>query len=472
MKKLLLWSLGYILPFSLANAQVGINTETPQSALDVNGSIQLRNELQINGTPGTAGQVYFSQGNAAVNDWKNVNVPFLEDGQYQLVNTYAVKNQVGIDFTGYTAPAFNCSGTIKNFPFNESFETSSPTRSCWTNVYNGGSTNWAAWATGDGGGGNSSSGNVRNTAANGSLNARFLGGANVNTKYVSPIFDLTNVTNPKVTFWYGQRASTTSGSNHRTLRVYYRTSPSGSWQQIGDYTSRQNNWTEVTLDLPNKSATYQIAFEGRSTVSTSSNDRPSVLDNITVFGDETVMENIQDPNYYNPSLSTLDELFSAKNWTKIPNLDLNVKINDSHNKISMIFQTGVESRMDIGSGNQTEGNVRYMCGIFRRLSSQPENMATLIALRADQINNTIGKPNADKTQSIYTLTYTVNDIPANEYVFSTACRRLSLTDGNGSESTSLFSIGNSIGPASANNDFMLDSIMKMDVIELVTVTGL
>jgi|GEM_PF-1458081 len=473
MKKLYASGVMALMYAILSSAQVGINTQTPQTTLDVNGSIQLRNELQVDGNPGTAGQIYFSQGNnpADLNDWKNVNVPFLEDGQYQLVNTYAVKDQVGIDFTGYTAPTFSCSNPIKEFPFTETFETSNQTHTCWTNQRVTGTSDWSQ-AAGDGynSGG---SGTVRYAHGGSGLNARFVTTNNRTTKYISPTFDLTNVSNPKLSFWYGQRAN---GGNQNQLKIYYRTTTGGAWSQVGltpnSFTENISNWTQVTVDLPNKSATYQIAFEGIS-----SGGRANVFDDVEVYGDSPVVVPITDKNYYNSALSTLNELITAKNWTIIPGLDLDIKINDSHNKISMIFQTGVESRTNPGNNTsaQTEGNIRYMCGIFRKLKTAPDNSAILVALRGDQINNAVGKENQLKAQSIYTLTYTVQDVPAEEYTFSVACRRLSLNlTGTGSEATSLLSIGNAVNGSGTGktNDFMLNSVLKVDVIELVTVTGL
>jgi hypothetical protein len=53
--------------------------------------------------------------------------------------------------------------------------------------------------------------------------------------------------------WFGDQNYT---------RVLYRTSTSGAWTQIWADSSDINTWTQVTLTLPNPSATYQIAFEG------------------------------------------------------------------------------------------------------------------------------------------------------------------------------------------------------------------
>ena len=46
------------------------------------------------------------------------------------------------------------------------------------------------------------------------------------------------------------------------LKVYYRTSSSGTWTQLAEYTSASAAWTtEDGIVLPELSSTYQIAFE-------------------------------------------------------------------------------------------------------------------------------------------------------------------------------------------------------------------
>ncbi|UHO38034.1 hypothetical protein H5J24_21030 [Chryseobacterium capnotolerans] len=85
-----------------ANAQVGIGTPKPKSTLDVNGKITLRKELRVGGTStnagsaGLNGQVLVSQGEGKSPVWKSLNVPFMEEGQYKLINSYLSSDQVGI----------------------------------------------------------------------------------------------------------------------------------------------------------------------------------------------------------------------------------------------------------------------------------------------------------------------------------------------------------------------------------------
>lgn len=82
------------------------------------------------------------------------------------------------------------------------------------------------------------------------------------TKLVSPEIDITTVTNPTLTFYY---ANTNWFGDVDQLRLFYKTSATGEWTQFGDaYTAEQTSWTEVSLVLPEPSATYYIAFEGFS----------------------------------------------------------------------------------------------------------------------------------------------------------------------------------------------------------------
>lgn len=144
--------------------------------------------------------------------------------------------------------------TLNTFPFLETFENSSSSRTCWSQIYEAGTANWIF--------SNGSSGGVINTAQSGSLNAQFvsMNGANSPiTKLVSPTFDFSSLTTPELKFYYAQE---NWGGDQNTLKVYYRISPTDSWVELANDTTNVASWTLQTLILPNPSSTYQIAFEG------------------------------------------------------------------------------------------------------------------------------------------------------------------------------------------------------------------
>lgn len=102
MKKTVYCGIAGLLCSIQTYAQVGVGTSTPNSTLDVNGKTTLRKELRVGGTStqvgnaGTNGQVLVSQGAGLPPVWKTVNVPFVEGGQYKLVNSYLSTDQNGV----------------------------------------------------------------------------------------------------------------------------------------------------------------------------------------------------------------------------------------------------------------------------------------------------------------------------------------------------------------------------------------
>lgn len=148
---------------------------------------------------------------------------------------------------------FGLDETIRDFPFTETFEDNSLTRPYWSQVREAG---YGDWVFEEGAGGGSII-----SAHGGSLNARFF----IETydpdssKLISPVFDLSGLAEPQLVFWYGQEDW--SGDQNK-LRVYYRTGALQPWVEIFFDDSSVSEWTEQLLYLPNKSATYQLAFEG------------------------------------------------------------------------------------------------------------------------------------------------------------------------------------------------------------------
>lgn len=172
------------------------------------------------------------------------------------------------NFSAWVGPrAFTTScASVTAFPFTESFDAAT-IPSCWSNQTVSGTANWA-YVT--------ANGNSSITPRTGARMAEFRTTTTGNkTKLVSPPLDLTAVSSPQVSFYY---ANVNWFGDIDELRVYYKTSSNGAWTQIGaDYTTEHTTWTQVTLSLPNPSATYYIAFEGTSNWARGLN-----LDDVTV----------------------------------------------------------------------------------------------------------------------------------------------------------------------------------------------
>lgn len=82
---------------------------------------------------------------------------------------------------------------------------------------------------------------------------------NGSARFISPVFDLSGLGNSATLKFYRKQVTSLMP---QTLSVYYRTSPSGNWVYLQQFTNTASSWTEETVSLPNISSTYQIAFLG------------------------------------------------------------------------------------------------------------------------------------------------------------------------------------------------------------------
>jgi hypothetical protein len=144
---------------------------------------------------------------------------------------------------------------ISTFPYTEGFEHYGAMPDCWSQEHVNGVLNWTFRT----GASNSNSGIT--TAHSGSYNAFFYEtNANGNTtRLVSPVFDLTGVTYPTLSYWHAQKVWGISQDN---LQIYYRTSPNDEWHELVQHFTSVEVWTKDSVSLPNPSANYQIAFTG------------------------------------------------------------------------------------------------------------------------------------------------------------------------------------------------------------------
>lgn len=76
---------------------------------------------------------------------------------------------------------------------------------------------------------------------------------------ISTPLDITAVTHPTLAFKHKQLQSEYGVDE---LSVWYRTMETENWQLLERYINATNQWEQVVMELPNASATYQIAFMG------------------------------------------------------------------------------------------------------------------------------------------------------------------------------------------------------------------
>lgn len=190
---------------------------------------------------------------------------------------YYVRSNCGIGgFSAWVEDSFTtaCNSIVvtPTMPLCEGFENGGAIPSCWSsNVIVGNDWTFAAGA-GNGG--------TVTTAFAGSYNANYSGGSAANTANLDmPPLDLSALaTNgAQLAFYY---ANEEWAGDQDTLRVYYRTSATGTWTLLQTYNSTVAAWTYETITLPSVTLTstdYWIRFEG-------SNDwgRGVVLDSVCV----------------------------------------------------------------------------------------------------------------------------------------------------------------------------------------------
>ena len=194
--------------------------------------------------------------------------------------------------------------TVDTFPWIEPFESDDVPYYCYHEFVN----NYIGWTTHAG----NNNGTIA-TAHSGNSNAMFYSVSNSTTKLVMPNFDFTFLTDPTLSFWYGQ-----TGGTYYTLNVYYRSTPSANWTLLQTYSGNTGGqWTQATLNLPNPSSNYQIAFE-----SMGMNGSGMVLDDIMVSGtpitDFTITASAGNHGQISPSGNVVVPLHNDQTFTLTP----------------------------------------------------------------------------------------------------------------------------------------------------------
>ena len=105
------------------------------------------------------------------------------------------------------------------------------------------------------------------SAYEGTYNAIFFKQSNNNerTKLITKELNLLGATAPELSFYHCQVEWAWTGEPvWDQLRVYYKVAPGSSWVLLHEYLDAVNDWEKQTLNLPNPSETYYVAFEGHT----------------------------------------------------------------------------------------------------------------------------------------------------------------------------------------------------------------
>ena len=140
--------------------------------------------------------------------------------------------------------------TQTSFPYCSSFDTD---LGDWSTEATQGTSNWES----------ASSSNNSVAAYSGGGSAYYYSG-NYNgdsSVLISRPMDITALASPQVTF---QIANPSWGADQDVLEVWYKATAADAWSVLGTYTDATTTFSEVTLNLPNASNDYYIAFNATS----------------------------------------------------------------------------------------------------------------------------------------------------------------------------------------------------------------
>ena len=136
--------------------------------------------------------------------------------------------------------------TIVNYPYTDGFENG---LGCWVSTPISGSSNWAT----------TNSYNSSSTLPEGSSCVAVSSTTHgYQTELASPIFDLTSLTNPYLSFYHVQAVWAGDQDN---LFVYYKTSPTAELELLISFTDDISSWQFDSIALPNPTSSYQLIFK-------------------------------------------------------------------------------------------------------------------------------------------------------------------------------------------------------------------
>jgi hypothetical protein len=178
--------------------------------------------------------------------------------------------------------AMGVKAQVSTFPWTETFEDDSPTRSSWTQIHETNSVDWTFSSS-------ATTGSVGVPALSGTKFANFpANSSNADkTKLVSPPLNTAGLSTPKISF---HLINPQQGANANWVRIYYRFSATDPWNMMMGLQPTFSSWYLFgNIGVP--SNIYQIAIECENAQGYS-----TLIDNFTISNDVLSVNDVLNPS--------------------------------------------------------------------------------------------------------------------------------------------------------------------------------
>jgi hypothetical protein len=210
---------------------------------------------------------------------------------------------------------------ISTFPWTETFEDDSPTRSSWTQVFEANNMNWTFSSS-------ATTGSVGVPAFAGTKFANFPANSATadKTKLVSPPLNTAGLSAPKISFYL---INPQQGANANWVRIYYRFSATDPWSTVMGFQPPFSSWYFFgNIGVPPN--VYQIAIECENAQGYS-----TLIDNFTISNDVLSVTDVLNPSkssvkYYPNPVKNVLNFTSKEKVQEIAVYDAAGKIIQSH----------------------------------------------------------------------------------------------------------------------------------------------
>jgi len=185
---------------------------------------------------------------------RDVRIKFAKNGGTAAGGGSNTDKLMYVDDASLTYASALSSSAVDSFPYCTSFDTD---LGDWTTEIVSGTSDWTSAAS------NTTTGSSSVDAYSGGGSAYYYAYnySGDGSTLISTAMDISSVVNPQVTF---QMANPAWGGDQETLQVWYKAAAGDAWTVLATYDDSSTSFSEVTLDLPNASSDYYIAFNATS----------------------------------------------------------------------------------------------------------------------------------------------------------------------------------------------------------------